>query len=151
MSTTTRPTLSRNDTTLLSEAVSQPHGRIALSKTMTPLVVKRTLARLLKRGFMVAKVAPETAGEAGYELTPAGYEAVGMTPPALVHPAVTDDAATLTPMSKRAHVLALEPRGGRHVGVHAQQTAELGLAHTAVASEHRGVAMPLRLRADARR
>ena len=110
MSITTQPTLSRNDAALLSAVAGQPHGRIALSKTMTPLTVKRTLGRLLKRGFIVASEAHEAAGETGHELTPAGYEAVGMTSPALVHPAVTDDAATPTPMSKREHVLALLKR-----------------------------------------
>lgn len=108
MSIATHPALSRNDAALLFLAAGQSQGRIILPETMTPLAMKRTLGRLLKRGLITVCEAPALTGETTHDLTPAGYAAVGKTPPAPVTPAVVD-GATLPPIavSKRERVFGL--------------------------------------------
>ena len=107
MSIATHPTLSRTDAALLSAATGRPHGRIVLPEAMTPLAVKRTLGRFLKRGLIEPR---EAAGETAHDLTPAGYAAVGMTPPRppmLAVAAVAEDSAGPIAVSKRELVLGL--------------------------------------------
>ncbi|GJE18223.1 DUF3489 domain-containing protein [Methylobacterium marchantiae] len=111
MSIVIHPALSRNDAALLIAAANRPDGRVVLPETITPLACKRTVGRLLKRGLIAVSEAHELAGETAHDLTPAGYAAVGMTPPVPVIPAV-EDGATLPPttVSKREFVLGLLSR-----------------------------------------
>lgn len=101
MSIVTRPSLARPDAAVLSEAVSLHQGRIVLPETMTPLRAKRLIGRLLNAGLVEPR---NEAGETAHELTPAGYAALGMTPPL---PPVANDVAAPEAVSKREVVLGL--------------------------------------------
>lgn len=106
MSIATCTALSRNDAALLTVAASQSHGRIVLPETMTSLTVKRTIGRFLKHGFIEPR---EGAGNAAFALTPAGYAAIGMSPPAPPVPAVAQGEAA-PKVRKREFVLGLLAR-----------------------------------------
>ena len=107
MSIATTSPLARNDAVLLSVAASQHQGRLVLSKTLTPLSVKRLIGRLLKHGLIEAR---DASGETAHNLTPDGYAAVGMTPPPPPMSAGLYDAAVPKVMSKRELVLGLLSR-----------------------------------------
>ena len=89
--------LTRTETSLLQEAAADA-GRLRLAPTLKPASRTRVVGRLLRD----ALITPSDAPEGQHRLTPAGYQAIGLTPP--------EPSGALSRPNKKALVLTLLAR-----------------------------------------
>ena len=71
-------TLSKTETSLLTEAAGREHGLLVLPRTMKATTAQRLLGKLINDGVVSAR---EQDGTTSHHLTPAGYRAIGLKPP----------------------------------------------------------------------
>jgi hypothetical protein len=105
-------TLTKTETSLLTDAAGREHGLVVLPRTMKAATAQRLLGKLMENGAVTAR---EHDGSTDHHLTPAGYRAVGLK----------------APRRARATASASEPAGYRAVGLKAPRRARA----TASASE----------------
>lgn len=74
----TTVSLTRTEASILQEAAAG-EGRLHFASTVKPASRKRLAGRFLRD----ALITPPDGPEGQYRLTPAGYEAIGLTPPAV--------------------------------------------------------------------
>ena len=104
-------TLTKTETSLLTEAAGREHGLVVLPRTMkAATAAERLLGKLINSGAITAR---EQDGTTEHHLTPAGYRAVGLKPPR--RPRATVSASGPVPVgkpgTKQALILDLLARG----------------------------------------
>ena len=71
-------TLTKTESTLLTEAAGRENGLLIRPETMKEVSFQRLIGKLLKQALIAAR---EQDGVTLHHLTPAGYRAVGVKPP----------------------------------------------------------------------
>lgn len=111
----TMPSLTRSEAALLTAAATRSSAQIRLPAAMKPAAAQRLIGKLLKHDLVVAT---EQEGVVSHQLTPAGYETIGLRPPsAMPAPVLLTESRATTPASdapqagtKRELILALLSR-----------------------------------------
>lgn len=100
-------TLSKTETKLLLAAAEGEGGQLIFPDTTKPSTRERVVRRLLREGLVAA-----LEGDAGHQLTPAGYRAVGLRPRRAKRPDAAAGADRTVPrVTKGTLILELLGRG----------------------------------------
>jgi hypothetical protein len=98
-------TLTKTETSLLTDAAGREHGLVVLPRTMKAATAQRLLGKLMENGAVTAR---EHDGSTDHHLTPAGYRAVGLKAPRRAR--ATASASEPTLASQPGTKQAADPR-----------------------------------------